>query len=159
MVRHRQWMRRILIGSLFMFLLPTLGGSHESFATKAVKSNHSFSANDLQLMANAVYGEARGEPYIGQVAIAAVILNRLESEKFPNTVSGVIFQPGAFTAVSDGQIYMSPNQKAKKAVMDAVNGWDPVIGALYYFNPATATSSWIWGRPQVKRIGKHIFCR
>src|SRR5690606_5274030 len=103
--------------------------------------------------------EARGEPYIGQVAVAAVILNRLESEKFPQSVSGVIFQPGAFTAVTDGQIWLTPNATAKKAVMDAINGWDPSNGCLYYFNPETATSKWIWSRPQVKRIGKHIFCR
>jgi N-acetylmuramoyl-L-alanine amidase len=117
------------------------------------------SANDLKLMANAVYGEARGEPYIGQVAIAAVILNRLENPNFPNTVPGVIFQPGAFTAVADGQIWLTPNAQAKKAVLDALKGWDPSSSAIYYFNPATATSKWIWARPQIKRIGKHIFCR
>lgn len=116
------------------------------------------SEQDLKLMANAVYGEARGEPYEGQVAVAAVILNRVESEAFPNTVSGVIFQPGAFTAVSDGQIWLPPNEQALKAVRDAVNGWDPTGGCLYYFNPETATSEWIWSRPQVKTIGKHIFC-
>lgn len=117
-----------------------------------------FSQNDLNLLANAVYGEARGEPYIGQVAIAAVILNRLNSPTFPNTVAGVIFEPGAFTAVSDGQIYLTPNETARKAVMDAINGWDPTEEALYYFNPDTATSPWIWTRPQIKKIGKHIFC-
>ncbi|MDI3256219.1 MAG: spore cortex-lytic enzyme [Kyrpidia sp.] len=118
-----------------------------------------FSANDIKLMANAVYGEARGEPYIGQVAVAAVILNRLDDPRFPKSVPGIIFQPGAFTAVSDGQIGLSPNPQARKAVMDAVRGWDPTGGAVYYFNPATATSKWIWSRPQIKRIGKHIFCR
>jgi len=117
-----------------------------------------FSQNDIKLMANAVYGEARGEPYIGQVAVAAVILNRLESPLFPDTVAGVIFEPGAFTAVADGQIWLTPNETAKKAVEDAINGWDPSGGALYYFNPDTATSAWIWTRPQIKRIGKHIFC-
>jgi N-acetylmuramoyl-L-alanine amidase len=110
-------------------------------------------------MANAVYGESRGEPYIGQVAVAAVILNRVSNPSFPNTVSGVIFEPGAFTAVSDGQIYLTPNETAKKAVLDAVNGWDPSESALYYFNPDTATSAWIWSRPQIKQIGRHIFCR
>ncbi|HYK73051.1 MAG TPA: spore cortex-lytic enzyme [Pseudoneobacillus sp.] len=118
-----------------------------------------FSQNDIQLMANAVYGESRGEPYTGQVAVAAVILNRVQSATFPNSVSGVIFEPGAFTAVADGQIWLTPNETAKKAVLDALNGWDPTGNALYYFNPATATSSWIWGRPQIKRIGKHIFCK
>lgn len=128
---------------------------------KPLASNtpNGFSQNDIQLMANAVYGESRGEPFIGQVAVAAVILNRVLSATFPNTVSGVIFQPGAFTAVSDGQIWLTPNEESKKAVMDAINGWDPTGNALYYFNPATATSSWIWNRPQIKRIGKHIFCK
>jgi N-acetylmuramoyl-L-alanine amidase len=117
------------------------------------------SANDLKLMANAVYGEARGEPYVGQVAIAAVILNRVKSPSFPDTPAAVIFEPRAFTAVADGQIWLTPNETAKKAVRDALNGWDPTGGCVYYFNPATATSKWIWSRPQVKRIGKHIFCR
>ncbi|MGG4395453.1 spore cortex-lytic enzyme [Paenibacillus thiaminolyticus] len=116
------------------------------------------SANDLKIMANAVFGEARGEPYEGQVAVAAVILNRVKSPSFPNTVSGVIFQPGAFTAVADGQIWLEPNERARQAVQDAINGWDPSGGCLYYFNPVTATSKWIWTRPQVKTIGKHIFC-
>ncbi len=117
-----------------------------------------FSQNDIQLMANAVHGEARGEPYEGQVAVAAVILNRVNSASFPNTVSGVIFEPGAFTAVADGQIWLTPNETSKRAVLDAINGWDPTNSALYYFNPDTATSAWIWTRPQIKRIGKHIFC-
>lgn len=118
-----------------------------------------FTAYDIKLISNAVYGEARGESYEGQVAIAAVILNRIESTSFPNSVSGVIFQPGAFTSVADGQIYLEPNNTAKKAVVDAINGYDPSGNAIYYFNPATATNKWIWGRPQIKRIGKHIFCR
>lgn len=117
-----------------------------------------FSQNDIKLMANAVYGEARGEPYEGQVAVAAVILNRVESPSFPNTVAGVIFEPGAFTAVSDGQIWLTPDDTAKRAVLDAINGWDPTNNAIYYFNPETATSKWIWSRPQIKKIGRHIFC-
>lgn len=117
-----------------------------------------FTEQDLQLMANAVYGEARGEPYEGQVAVAAVILNRLESPDFPNTISEIIFQPGAFTAVADGQIWLTPNERAKQAVLDAMSGWDPSENALYYFNPNTATSKWIWSRPQIKQIGQHIFC-
>ncbi|HJV46959.1 MAG TPA: spore cortex-lytic enzyme [Bacillota bacterium] len=124
-----------------------------------ISSTHGFSENDIKLMANAVYGEARGEPFVGQVAVAAVILNRVKNIAFPNTPSGVIFQPGAFTAVADGQIWLSPNETAKKAVRDAINGWDPSDGAIYYFNPDTATSPWIWSRPQIKKIGKHIFCR
>ncbi|WP_408607134.1 spore cortex-lytic enzyme [Halobacillus mangrovi] len=125
----------------------------------AVNVPSGFSQNDIQLMANAVYGEARGEPYVGQVAVAAVILNRVSSASFPNTVSGVIFEPRAFTAVADGQIWLEPNDQARDAVLDAINGWDPSGQAIYYFNPNTATSSWIWGRPQIKQIGKHIFCK
>jgi len=116
-----------------------------------------YSEEDLKLMANAVYGEARGEPYEGQVAVAAVILNRVEHSDFPDTVGGVIFQPLAFTAVADGQIWLTPNERAKEAVIDALNGWDPSENAIYYFNPITATSKWIWSRPQIKKIGLHIF--
>jgi N-acetylmuramoyl-L-alanine amidase len=122
-------------------------------------NNLGFTAQDMKYMANAVFGEARGEPYEGQVAVAAVIINRVKSPEFPKTATGVIFQPGAFTAVSDGQIYLTPNDKAVKAVKDAMSGWDPSDGCLYYFNPDTATSKWIWSRPQYKTIGKHIFCR
>jgi N-acetylmuramoyl-L-alanine amidase len=122
-------------------------------------NNLGFTDKDMKMMANAVYGESRGEPYVGQVAVAAVIINRVKSSKFPNTATGVIFQPGAFTAVSDGQIWLTPNANAIKAVKDAMSGWDPSDGCLYYFNPDTATSKWIWSRPQVKTIGKHIFCR
>lgn len=119
------------------------------------------SGGDLQLMARAVNGEARGEPYEGQVAVAAVILNRVKSASFPNSVAGVIYQPGAFTAVSDGQINVAiaEGSTVYKACEDAMNGWDPTGGALYYFNPDTATSSWIWSRPLIKTIGKHRFCK
>lgn len=117
--------------------------------------------SDLQLMARAVNGEARGEPYTGQVAVAAVILNRVKHSSFPNTVAGVIYQPGAFTAVSDGQINVpiDSNSTVYKACRDAMNGWDPSGGAIYYFNPDTATSSWIWSRELIVQIGKHRFCR
>jgi N-acetylmuramoyl-L-alanine amidase len=136
------------------------GGASNSSGADLPASNHAgISANDMKLMSNAVYGESRGEPYEGQVAVAAVILNRVKSSQFPNTVSGVIFQPGAFTAVADGQIWLTPNATATKAVKDALSGWDPTQGCLYYFNPETATSKWIWSRPQYKTIGKHIFCR
>lgn len=124
-----------------------------------VGSASPFSENDITLMARAVYGEARGEIYEGQVAVAAVILNRLRDSAFPNTISGVIFQPRAFTAVDDGQMWLTPDETAYKAVRDAINGWDPSLNALYYFNPDTATSAWIWSRPQIKKIGRHIFCR
>lgn len=119
------------------------------------------STNDLQLLARAVNGEARGEPYEGQVAVAAVILNRVNHSSFPNTVSGVIYQPGAFTAVADGQINVpiAENSTVYKACQDALNGWDPSGGAIYYFNPDTATNSWIWSRPLIVKIGKHRFCK
>lgn len=134
-------------------------GSGSASQTASVNVPQGYSQNDIQLMANAVYGEARGEPYEGQVAVAAVILNRVESPTFPNTVSGVIFEPRAFTAVADGQIWLTPNATAREAVLDAINGWDPSGNATYYFNPVTATSDWIWSRPQIKQIGKHIFCK
>lgn len=126
---------------------------------RPVKNSYGLSQQDIELLAKTVHAEARGEPYVGQVAVAAVILNRLESELFPNTITGIVFQPLAFEAVADGQIWLQPDESAKKAVMDALNGWDPSGGALYYFNPARATSKWIWSRPQIKRIGKHIFCK
>ncbi|HLS08611.1 spore cortex-lytic enzyme, partial [Lentibacillus sp.] len=107
----------------------------------AVNVPQGYSQNDIQLMANAVNGEARGEPYVGQVAVAAVILNRVESPTFPNSISGVIFEPRAFTAVADGQIWLTPNETSRKAVLDAINGWDPSGNAIYYFNPNTATSA------------------
>lgn len=116
-------------------------------------------SNEVATLAQAVHGEARGEPYIGQVAVAAVILNRVDDPKFPNTIAGVIYQPGAFTAVADGQMFLSPNDSALKAAKDALNGWDPSGGAIYYFNPAKATSKWIWSRPIIKIIGKHYFCK
>lgn len=133
--------------------------SNQKPANLLPSSNLGLSEQDLKIMANAVHGEARGEPYIGQVAVAAVILNRVKSASFPNTVSGVIFQPGAFTAVADGQIWLTPDESSKKAVKDALNGWDPSGGCIYYFNPVTATSKWIWSRQQIKTIGKHIFCK
>ena len=121
----------------------------------------SSSASDLQLMARAINGEARGEPYEGQVAVGAVILNRVKSSQFPNTIAGVIYQSGAFTAVADGQINapIDENSTVYKAAQDAMNGWDPTGGCIYYFNPSTATNKWIWSRPVVKTIGKHSFCK
>jgi len=115
--------------------------------------------SEEQLLARAINGEARGEPYEGQVAVGAVILNRTRDPKFPKTIAGVIYQPGAFTAVSDGQINVpiDSNSTVVKAARDALNGWDPTDGCLYYWNPATATSKWIWSRTIVKKIGKHYF--
>ena len=125
-------------------------------------SSSSSSSNNLSnvnLLARVVYGEARGEPYTGQVAVAAVVLNRVKSSKFPNTIAGVVYQSGAFDAVADGQINMTPDTTAKKAAQDALNGWDPSYGAIYYFNPSTATNKWIWSRPMTVTIGKHRFCK
>lgn len=119
------------------------------------------STSDLQLMARTINGEARGEPYEGQVAVGAVILNRVKNSKFPNTVAGVIYEKGAFTAVADGQINVPIKEGSTvlKAAQDAMNGWDPTNGCIYYFNPNTATNKWIWSRPLVKTIGKHRFCK
>mgnify|MGYP004625661051 FL=1 len=122
-------------------------------------SSSSNNSSNVNLLARVVYGEARGEPYTGQVAVAAVVLNRVKSSKFPNTISGVVYQSGAFDAVSDGQINMTPDATAKKAAQDALNGWDPSYGAIYYFNPSTATNKWIWSRPMTVTIGKHRFCK
>ena len=122
-------------------------------------SSSSLSSSDLNLLSRLIYAEARGEPYTGQVAVGAVVLNRVKSSSFPNTISGVIYQSGAFSVVNDGQINLTPNETAKKAARDAMNGWDPSYGSIYYFNPNTATSAWIWSRPQVVTIGNHRFCK
>ncbi len=148
----------ILILSIFALLIVSISAitlSQQAIAQTAR------SASDVQLIARAVNGEARGEPYEGQVAVAAVILNRVKHTSFPNSISGVIYQPGAFTAVSDGQINepIAENSSIYKACQDAMNGWDPTGGAIYYFNPDTATSSWIWSRTFIKQIGKHRFCK
>lgn len=118
---------------------------------------NSVTSSDLYLLAKCVHAEARGEPYVGQVAVAAVILNRVKDAAFPNTISGVIYQPWAFTAVNDGQINLEPNSTAYQAAQDALNGWDPTYGCLYYYNPVTATSKWIFSRQTVVTIGKHVF--
>ncbi len=122
-------------------------------------SSSSSNSSNVNLLARLIYGESRGETYAGQVAVGAVVLNRVKSSSFPNTISGVIYQSGAFDAVSDGQINLSPDSTAKKAAQDAINGWDPSYGAIYYFNPATATNKWIWSRPMTVTIGKHRFCK
>ncbi|MCD8087535.1 MAG: spore cortex-lytic enzyme [Oscillospiraceae bacterium] len=115
-------------------------------------------SGDVELLARLISAEARGEPYTGQVAVGAVVLNRVESPAFPSTMSGVIYQSGAFTCLSDGQFWEEVADSAYQAAQDAINGWDPSGGALYYFNPNTATSSWIWSRPIVAVIGNHYFC-
>ena len=116
-------------------------------------------SNNVTLLAKIINGEARGEPYSGMVAVGAVVLNRVSNPNFPSTVAGVIYQSGAFDAVSDGQINLSPSVQAYNAARDALNGWDPSGGAIYYFNPATATNKWIWSRPLTVTIGRHRFCK
>lgn len=128
------------------------GGSGSSSS-----GTNGYTSSDVYLMAKAIYAEGRGESYTGQVAIGAVIMNRVKSPDFPNTIAGVIYQKGAFTAVADGQINLEPNQTAYNAARDAMNGWDPTYGCLYYYNPAVATSSWIFSRETVTVIGKHVF--
>lgn len=130
-------------------------GNNNSGSTATASSN--YTSSDLYLLAKCIYAEARGESYTGQVAVGAVILNRVASSKFPNTISGVIYQKNAFTAVSDGQINLSPDKTAMNAASDAMNGWDPTYGCIYYYNPAVATSSWIFSRQTVTTIGKHVF--
>lgn len=117
------------------------------------------SSGDVYLLARCIYGEARGEPYKGQVAVGAVILNRVKSSSFPNSISGVIYQQGAFSVVADGQINLSPNETAIKAAKDAMNGYDPTGGCLYYYNPDKTTNKWIWQRPVMLVIGRHRFCK
>ena len=134
--------------------LNAMGINNTGNSTKSTSNS-----SNVNLLAHLIYGEARGESYVGQVAVGAVIMNRVKSSLFPNTISGVIYQRGAFDAVSDGQINMTPNSTAIKAAQDAINGWDPSYGAIYYFNPNTATSKWIWSRPMTVTIGKHRFCK
>ena len=154
----------IKIVFLFVLLMVTII-SIVLLGNNVSKQNISYAAtsgtSDIQLMARAINGEARGEPYEGQVAVGAVILNRVKSSKFPNTIAGVIYQSGAFTAVADGQINqpIAEGSTVYKAAQDAKNGWDPTGGCIYYFNPSTATNKWIWSRPLVKTIGKHRFCK
>ena len=131
-----------------------INGSSNSMKPSGVGE---YSSSDVYLLARTIYAEGRGEPYSGQVAIGAVILNRVRSAQFPNTIAGVVYQKHAFTAVTDGQINLTPDDKAMRAAKDAINGWDPSGGALYYYNPAVATSSWIFNRQTVTVIGRHVF--
>ncbi|MBE5734506.1 MAG: spore cortex-lytic enzyme [Clostridiales bacterium] len=135
--------------------LSALGISSSGGNSSSSSSNYSDA--DVALLARLIYGEARGESYVGQVAVGAVVMNRIKSASFPNTMAGVIYQRYAFTAVDDGQINLSPNATARKAAEDAMNGWDPTYGALYYYNPSTATSAWIFTRKTTVTIGRHVF--
>jgi len=127
-----------------------------SAAASAASSANAY-ASDVELLARLIHGEARGEPYVGMVAVGAVVLNRVKSSRFPNTIAGVIYQTGAFDAVADGQINLTPNEQSRRAARDALNGWDPTSGCLYYYNPSTATSKWIWTREVRLSIGDHSF--
>lgn len=137
--------------------LKAMGISSSMLSGGSSSTNSKFSSSDVKLLARLIYAEARGEPYQGQVAVGAVVLNRVKSSSFPNTISGVIYQPYAFTCVNDGQINLSPNQTAINAANDAMNGWDPTYGSLYYYNPKVATSKWIYSRKTVVTIGQHVF--
>ena len=137
----------------------TLSAMGINSSSSGSNAGNNTNSNDVNLLARVIYGEARGEPYTGQVAVGAVIMNRVKHNSFPNTLASVIYQSGAFDAVADGQVNLSPDSTAKKAAQDAINGWDPSYGAIYYFNPSTATSKWIWSRPLTVVIGKHRFCK
>lgn len=139
--------------------LVALGINPNNVNPNSTASSSTQNNQDVMLLARLINGEARGEPYEGQVAVGAVILNRTRNPKFPSTIAGVVYQPGAFTAIVDGQVHAEMQPNSIKAAKDALNGWDPSGGAIYYFNPSTATSSWIWSRPLIKVIGKHRFCR
>ncbi|MDH7479283.1 MAG: cell wall hydrolase [Syntrophomonadaceae bacterium] len=136
--------------------VPIKSGSNTKTPTPS-RGNISYSREEATMLARLINGEARGEPYTGQVAVGAVVLNRVKDGRFPNNINGVIFQKGAFTAVEDGQIWLEITETAKKAASAALGGWDPSGGALYYYNPATATNQWIRNRPIVARIGNHVF--
>lgn len=141
----------ILLCAAFLLAIPA------PWQQDAQAGSGTYSSNDVMVLAKMIHGEARGEPYIGKVAVGAVILNRVKDKKFPDSVYSVCFQPGAFDAVRDGQYYMEPNHSSINAAKAAINGWDPTYGALYYWNPATATSKWIWSRQIITQIGKHVF--
>ncbi|UWG97207.1 spore cortex-lytic enzyme [Dehalobacter sp. DCM] len=128
-------------------------------STTASGKKVGYKSSDVQLLARCIHSEGRGEPYIGQVAIGACVMNRVKSSKFPNTIAGVVYQPKAFSAVDDGQINLAPDETAVKAAREAMSGWDPTGGAIYYFNPAKTSNKFIWSRPQIKKIGSHIFTR
>lgn len=137
--------------------LAALGIAQSALNGSTSSGGTSYSDSDVKLLARLIYGEARGESYTGQIAVGAVVLNRVKSSSFPNTISGVIYQPYAFTAVADGQINLTPNARALSAAKEAMNGYDPTGGALYYYNPVTATSAWIFSRKTTVQIGQHVF--
>ncbi|MBE1443707.1 cell wall hydrolase [Paenibacillus sp. OAS669] len=169
---------RLKLAGFYQLPLDGLYGSNTAQAVKGFQSNfglnpdgvvgdmtwselkkHSLNREELDILAKVIYSEARGESYEGQVAVGAVVMNRIQSGKFGDSIKDVVFQKGAFTAVADGQYNLMPDSTAYLAAQDAVRGWDPSNGSLYYFNPKTATSAWIWTRPQTIQIGNHIFAK
>lgn len=137
--------------------LAAMGISEGASSAASAPASAAAYESEVELLARLIHGEARGEPYVGMVAVGAVVLNRVRSSRFPNTIAGVIYQDGAFDAVRDGQINLTPNEQSRRAARDALNGWDPTAGCLYYYNPATATSKWIWTREVRLSIGDHSF--
>ncbi len=157
--KKKVWVVTGIVLILFLMSGLILESYSDSKAAAAQKKVGTVSSNDVYVLSKIINGEARGETYVGQVAVGAVIVNRVKNSNFPNSVYGVVFEPGAFDAVSDGQYYSPPSASAVKAARAAINGWDPSGGALYYWNPATATSRWIWSRRIIARIGRHVFGR
>lgn len=137
----------------------TWAGLGYSVTPAGGSSRTSTRPGDLEMLARLVSAEAKGESYEGQVAVAAVILNRVRDSRFPNTVAGVVYQPDAFEPVLNGTVYQTPTDTSWRAAQDALNGWDPSGGALFFWNPDTAVSRWVWSRPIIKRIGNHVFAR
>lgn len=159
-MKRIRWLR----AAVLVLLLACAGGAGTTSASASSAYTSpgavvGISQNDVNLMAHVVYGEARNQPFIGQVAVAAVILNRCHSNLFPHSIPAVIYQPGAFTSISNGQAWFGLHKENVEAVLDAVHGWDPTHGALFYWNPATATSRWIWSQPIMLRIGQHVFAK
>ena len=142
-----------IAGTKTLNAMGIFGGSNQSSG-----SSQSVNEANIELLARVINGEARGEPYEGQVAVGAVVLNRVDHPSFPNTISGVVYQKGAFTAVDDGQINAQMYASSRRAARDALNGWDPTGGAIYYYNPKTATNKWIRTREVICTIGEHVFC-
>lgn len=145
-------------GQVGNLTLAALGLPTGSSGSSSGSGGSGSGGGDVDLLARLISAEARGEPYEGQVAVGAVVLNRVKHPSFPNTISGVIYQHEAFTCVYDGQFEQPVAESAYRAARDALNGWDPSYGAIYYFNPSTATSAWIWSRPEIVTIGRHKFC-
>lgn len=156
---NRKRLQLLLFLALGLVILSAMSWRIDKSAQSAAapKNVGTVSSNDVYVLSKIISGEARGEPYVGQVAVGSCIINRVKNPNFPNTVYGVVFEPGAFTAVSDGQYYSHPTASSVKAARAAISGWDPTGGSLYYWNPVTATSKWIWSRRIIARIGKHVF--